>query len=89
MNVNADGEPRYFGIDVAIMSDGEKRLIVSIYDEEVMFLAKVHRPIPTDFGLGMIEEFLIEEEFIDRLPAVPWWASTILEDLLKKYAEAD
>lgn len=89
MNVSDDTEPTYFGIDVAIMSDGEKRLIVSIYDREVMFLAKVHRPIPTEFGLGMIEEFLVEEEFIDRLAAVPWWCRTILEDLLKKYAEAD
>lgn len=89
MNANDDGEPRYFGIDVAIMSDGEKKLIVSIYDEQVMFLAKVVKAIPTEVGLGMVEDFVLEEEFIDRLPAVPWWASTILSDLLKIYAEAE
>tara|TARA_R100001463_G_scaffold103168_1_gene157476 strand:- start:254 stop:523 length:270 start_codon:yes stop_codon:yes gene_type:complete len=89
MNANDEGEPRYFGIDVAIMSDGDKKLIISIYDEEVEFLAKVLKEIPTEVGLGMVEEFVVEEEFIDRLPAIPWWASTILSDLLKVYAAAD
>mgnify|MGYP003145092267 CR=1 FL=1 len=79
--------PTYFGIDMAVMSDDSERLIVSIYDEEVLLLATGEMKVPNKFGLGMVEEFLVDgEEFIGRLPEVPWWARSISDRILKDYA---
>ena len=79
--------PTYFGIDMAVMSDDSERLIVSIYDDEVLLLATGKMMVPSKFGLGMIEEFLVDgEEFIGRLPDVPWWARSLLDRILRDYA---